>query len=75
MKTTVKTIKVLINTPLLGQKKGSIVTLATDRAGKVVNAFWAARIKDAVIDNCVSIITGLDTPVSGKITKKKGKKQ
>ncbi len=57
MKTVKKTIKILINTPLLGQKKGSSVTLATDRGGKVINAFWAARIKDAETDNCVTLIT------------------
>ncbi len=74
MKIKVKTIKILINTPLLGQKKGSIVTLATDRSGKVINAFWAARIKDAEIDDCVSIITALDSSMTDKTTNKKGKK-
>ena len=74
MKKIVKTIKILINTPLLGQKKGSMVTLATDRGGKVINAFWAARIKDAEIDHCVSIMTASDASVDKEITTKKGKK-
>ena len=74
MKVTIKTIKILINTSLLGQKKGSIVTLTTDRAGKVINAFWAARIKDAEIDHCVSIITASDASITDKTTPKKGKK-
>ncbi len=52
-----ETIKIKIKAPLLGYKVGSIVTLAVDRGGRIVNKYWASRVIDAKDDDCVEIIS------------------
>lgn len=70
MKTS-NTIKLLLNSPLRGKPKGSKVIVPVNASGRVIDQYWASRIKDAEIDNCVSII---ESDNDEKNIKKTGKK-
>jgi hypothetical protein len=71
MKENPKTIKLLLNAPLLNKPKGTIVTVPIDSNGKLASAYWTARLNDAQTDNCVSIFEGHPDE---KNIKKAGKK-
>ena len=49
-------IKLKINIDLGGYKAGTIIDLATDSYGNIFDNFWARRLKDSKIDNCVEIV-------------------
>jgi hypothetical protein len=50
-------IKLRLNTDLLKHKAGAVIKLESDNDGNPLDSFWARRIKDSEIDNCVEIIT------------------
>jgi len=58
------TIKLKINKPLNGKNPGETITLpALD--GLPRDLYWAERIKDSEIDNCVEVVsqsTGFEIP-------------
>ena len=56
-----KRIKLRINTPMRGQLAGSIITVTTDRYGKIVDSFWSRRLKDAEKDKCIEIVSSSQT--------------
>ncbi len=51
-----KTIKLKLNTPMVGYEAGREVTIQTDDAGVPLVKFWRRRLKDADTDKCVQII-------------------
>lgn len=48
-------IKLKLNVKLLKHKAGTILSLSTDQNGNIEDSFWARRLKDSKIDNCVEI--------------------
>jgi len=55
-------IKVKLNVALLNYRQGETITLEA-KDGVPINKYWARRIKDSVIDNCITILTDLtDNP-------------
>jgi len=50
-------MKLKLNTSLAGYEAGRTIEIACDSEGVPLNKFWRRRLKDATIDNCVSIIT------------------
>lgn len=50
-------IKLEVNTELRNIKAGSIIELETDEEGNILDSFWARRLQDSPIDNCVSVVT------------------
>ena len=48
-------IKLKLNADLDGFKSGAIISLPTDREGNIENSFWARRLKDSQVDNCVDV--------------------
>lgn len=65
------TITLRINKPMLNKKPGDLIKIKVDREGNLKDSFYARRLKDAVLDNCVEII---ETTNDKKIKKKKYKK-
>ena len=52
-----KRIELLINKPLRGYKQGATVLIDVyDNSNLPKDVYWQARLKDAEVDNCVSII-------------------
>lgn len=49
-------IKLKLNKDMDGKKKDSILSLPTDQDGKIIDSFWARRLEDSKIDNCVEIV-------------------
>lgn len=49
-----------INKSLKNYRSGNIITLLTDDNYVPVDFYWAKRISDAKIDNCVEIIDRID---------------
>lgn len=39
-----------------GHKIGDKISLETDVDGNIINSFWARRLADAAIDNCVEVV-------------------
>lgn len=37
-------------------KAGDTVKLAVDKEGNILDSFWARRLRDAAIDNCVEVV-------------------
>lgn len=66
-------ITLKINTAMNGYKKGSTISLQTDDNGNILDSFWARRLKDSEIDNCVSIVNPVVTLDSEEKTKKGNK--
>lgn len=50
-------IKLKLNADLGGLKSGAIISLPTDQEGNIENSFWARRLKDSKVDNCVEVFT------------------
>ena len=48
-------VKILADIP--GYNKGREVTVQTDDHGVPLERFWRRRFKDALIDNCLEIVT------------------
>lgn len=63
------TIKLKLNMPLQNKKAGEIITLNVDENGVIHDDYWRNRLKDAALDNCVSIVDN-----SSSTTSKKGEK-
>jgi len=49
-------IKLKLNTDLLNHKVGTVLSLPTDEEENILDSFWARRLKDSAIDNCVEIV-------------------
>ena len=62
-------IKLKLNVDLLNNKKDSILSLETDIDGNIINSFWARRLKDSEVDNCVEIIQENKKPTQEKKVK------
>lgn len=49
-------ITLKLNVALHGKKAGEKLLLATDSESNIIDSFWARRLKDSKIDNCVEIV-------------------
>lgn len=49
-------IKLKLNVDMLDHKAGQVIHLPTDKQGNILANFWARRLKDSKIDNCVEIL-------------------
>lgn len=49
-------ITLKINIAMNGHKIGDKISLETDVDGNIINSFWARRLADAAIDNCVEVV-------------------
>ena len=49
-------IQIKINKPLLDYPLGFIVKVRVDAKGVPFDRFWRDRLRDAEVDNCVSIV-------------------
>jgi len=58
-------IKIRLNIGLGGHPAGSIIDLKDDGHGTPLDMYWARRIEDAKIDNCVEVIS-IDQPAKPK---------
>jgi hypothetical protein len=65
------TLKLKLNTALKGFPCGHILELPAEN-GMPLDGFWARRLKDSVLDNCVEVIVDKPSPVSDGETKRKG---
>ena len=51
-----KIIQLKINKPIHGHPSGSTVRVCTDDAGVPIEKHWRDRIRDAEIDDCVTVV-------------------
>lgn len=49
-------MRIKLNQDLRGFKAGKEITIK-DTDGVPIDAFWRNRLRDAVIDNCITVIT------------------
>jgi hypothetical protein len=61
-------IKLKLNVALKDKAKGDIIELETDTENNIKDLYWARRLEDAAIDNCVEIVPEAKTPESKKKT-------
>lgn len=50
-------INLKLNVPLRGHAEGMIITTEADENGVPLDRYWRARLNDAAVDNCVSVVT------------------
>lgn len=50
-----KKVSYTVNKAMPGFKAGSVVTVEVDANGVPVDQFWRRRVRDAKIDNCISL--------------------
>ena len=61
-------MKIKLNADLNGHSKGSIITV-DDISGMPTDIYWRNRLKDAVIDNCVEVVSDKVKPEPKKEVK------
>lgn len=49
-------IALKINIAMNGKKIGDIIKLETDENNNILDNFWARRLEDSKIDNCVEVM-------------------
>lgn len=49
-------VKFMVNKAVHGVKAGTTLALAVDEYGTLIDKQWRRRLKDAAIDNCISLI-------------------
>lgn len=49
-------ISIMLNTELNGIKSGTILQLDVDSDGIPVQKYWRKRLKDSLIDNCLTVL-------------------
>ena len=70
-----KRIKLLINKPLRGYKQGAIVLVYVyEHNGLPKDVYWQSRLKDAEIDNCITILKPKTMKIRRKRTNQKNLK-
>ena len=49
-------VKLKVNISMNGKKAGDFIDIPTDEKGNILDSFWARRLEDSKIDNCVEIV-------------------
>ncbi len=52
-----ETAYIRLNVALHGYPAGTILQIQLDKNGKPVDGYWANRLRDAAIDNCITFVT------------------
>jgi len=54
-------MKIKLNVSLKGYAKDSIIDIDADTKGNPIDLYWARRLEDSQIDNCIEVITDKKT--------------
>ncbi len=49
-------IKLKLKKNIMHHKAGTVISVACDNEGNLRDNFWARRLRDSAIDNCVEIV-------------------
>lgn len=63
-----------LSTPFGKLKQGEVINIETDSDGVPLIKFWRNRVKDSVIDNCISIIEEKTDSDGESVSNNKNKK-